>query len=169
MFFILPKLSIQQISDSLNFPKISFFSIKNPSHIYLIQHKAFALTSIWQISPILLSTSLAHLLSARGEQCRIVSYDQYSPAGVNTFWRDISCPFIRTAVYKDKVAFTQIHFQFLQLQTQGRQEKFASHKTIRTGVFTFAFHRVICMWNESIHIPCTFIQCHTGYFLKVRR
>ena len=46
MFFILPNLSIQQISDSQNFPKISFFSIKNPSHSYLIQHKASVLTSI---------------------------------------------------------------------------------------------------------------------------
>ena len=49
---------------------------------------------------------------------------------LNPLCRDISRPFIRTAAYKDKVAFTQIHFQFLQLQTQGRQEKFTSHKTI---------------------------------------
>lgn len=79
---------------------------------------------------------------------------------LNPLCRDISRPFIRTTTHKDKVAFTQVHFQFLQLQTQGRKRTVTFHKTIRTGVFAhYVFLKKTLISIHSLNSSNVLLLC----------
>ena len=85
----------------------------------------------------------------------------------NPVRRYVESPCVRSATNENKIAVTQVYFQFLGVKPYRKQTIEFFHVTIGAVMKTYSFYCIPRVGNKRIHVTPAFCQCHNCFFKGV--